>query len=578
MNRTVGFYALWAGLIAGLLVFIAPGVRADQNKLCAEIYVTQANDWLSKIAEKFLGDITAFPAIIVATNTQHSLDSSFAQITNPDAIEAGWKICIPLTPEAEAILTQEIAPPAPMLEPPPPQTTSAVFKLDNFVQEHTFSPEVKAEWIYSSPPPVVKYNVSPEMTASRDSYGYRANYYWNEHLSDKYFLTSGIFSQAPEQVKVYAAPWGTALPRYRYPPNVTLPTGLTTNQYGWRGPAIELKKPARTIRLAAVGGSTTVDGHTMPFSYPEYLQNWLHMWSQANGLDVNFEVLNTGREGLNSNDIAAVVHYEVLPMDVDYLIYYEGSNQFHPETVVWFPPEYTMGHPPAGVIPNFANIESTDKTLLDQISEYSALAARARNIVEQFMVTGQEPPKPEQTFHLPEGIDENRPDPAKLDNALDLKRILGDLDTIKQDADAHNIRMIMTTFNWFAYEGMVLDPSRHRNLYGYLNRLYWPISYANIRRAADFQNRVFKQWAADNQSPLADVAGEMPRQPDLYDDAIHNTTLGSRIRAWLIFEDLLPLLKKDIETGRLPQPARLNYTEHPYLTPDYTIRQLTSEE
>jgi hypothetical protein len=186
--------------------------------------------------------------------------------------------------------------------------------------------------------------------------------------------------------------------------------------------------------------------------------------------------------------------------------------------------------------------------------------------VEQFLVTGQEPPKPEQTFHLPEGVDEAKPDRTKLDNALDLKRILGDLDAIKRDADANNIRMIMTTFNWFAYDGMTLDPTRHRNLYGYLNRMYWPISYANIRRACDFQNRVFKQWAADNQTPLVDVAGQMPPQPDLYDDAIHTTILGSRIRAWLIFEELLPLLKKDIESGRLPQPARLNYTEHPYIT------------
>jgi hypothetical protein len=135
--------------------------------------------------------------------------------------------------------------------------------------------------------------------------------------------------------------------------------------------------------------------------------------------------------------------------------------------------------------------------------------------------------------------------------------------------------MVMTTFNWFAYDGMVLDPARHRNLYGYLNRVYWPISYANIRRAADFQNRVFKDWAADQRVPLIDVARLMPQEPDLYDDAIHNTYTGTRVRAWIIFEALVPLLERDIEAGLLPRPAKLHYTEHPYIKPGYTARELS---
>ena len=122
---------------------------------------------------------------------------------------------------------------------------------------------------------------------------------------------------------------------------------------------------------------------------------------------------------------------------------------------------------------------------------------------------------------------------------------------------------------------MVLDPGRHRNLYGYLNRVYWPISYANIRRAADFQNRVFKKWAADQRVPLIDVAGLMPKQPDLYDDAIHNTYLGTRVRAWLIFKSLLPLLKRDIDNGTLPRPAKLHYAEHPYIKPGYKVKELS---
>jgi hypothetical protein len=96
-----------------------------------------------------------------------------------------------------------------------------------------------------------------------------------------------------------------------------------------------------------------------------------------------------------------------------------------------------------------------------------------------------------------------------------------------------------------------------------------------MRRAADFQNRVFKKWATANRAPIIDVAGQMPKQPDLYDDAIHNTYLGTRIRAWLIFESLLPLLKQDIESGALPQPAKMVYKEHPYIKPGYKVKELS---
>jgi hypothetical protein len=195
--------------------------------------------------------------------------------------------------------------------------------------------------------------------------------------------------------------------------------------------------------------------------------------------------------------------------------------------------------------------------------------------VEQFLITGQEPPKPEQTFYLPEGLDEYNPDRQHLGNTLALGRILDDLDNIKQTLDTNNVKMVMTTFNWFVYKGMTLDPSRHRKLYVYINRLYWPISYTNMHRAADFQNQVFRRWAADNRVPVIDVTGLIPRQPDLYDDAIHNTYLGTRIRAWIMFESLVPLLKQDIENGTLPRPASKKYVQHPFIGLEYDMRTLS---
>lgn len=71
-------------------------------------YVVQADDWLSKLADKFYGNIFAFPAIVEATNTRASEDSSYTFITNPDVIEVGQKLYIPSADEAAILLGNDV--------------------------------------------------------------------------------------------------------------------------------------------------------------------------------------------------------------------------------------------------------------------------------------------------------------------------------------------------------------------------------------------------------------------------------------------------------------------------------------
>jgi len=66
---------------------------AQQPAQCQAEYVVQAGDWLSKIAEKYYGDVLAYDQIISATNSQSS--DKFAAIPNPNLIEPGWVLCIP---------------------------------------------------------------------------------------------------------------------------------------------------------------------------------------------------------------------------------------------------------------------------------------------------------------------------------------------------------------------------------------------------------------------------------------------------------------------------------------------------
>jgi len=93
---------------------------------CEEDVTVQADDWLSKLADKFYGDLLAFPAIVEATNQQNASDDSYARIINPDIIEPGWKLCIPSGADAQALLASRSAMAGSLGEPGAPAELSTV--------------------------------------------------------------------------------------------------------------------------------------------------------------------------------------------------------------------------------------------------------------------------------------------------------------------------------------------------------------------------------------------------------------------------------------------------------------------
>jgi peptide/nickel transport system substrate-binding protein len=96
--------ALSMVFVLALLLVQTASVSLAQEITCESEVTVQADDWLSKLADKFYGDPLAFPAIVAATSAQAGADDSFAILNNPDVIEVGWKLCIPATSDAEALL------------------------------------------------------------------------------------------------------------------------------------------------------------------------------------------------------------------------------------------------------------------------------------------------------------------------------------------------------------------------------------------------------------------------------------------------------------------------------------------
>jgi peptide/nickel transport system substrate-binding protein len=95
--------------LAVILAFAPVRALAQGEITCDTDVLVQSDDSLSKIAEKFYGDVMAYQAIADATNAKAASDSSYANINNVNVIEPGWKLCIPARAEVEAMLQQSAA-------------------------------------------------------------------------------------------------------------------------------------------------------------------------------------------------------------------------------------------------------------------------------------------------------------------------------------------------------------------------------------------------------------------------------------------------------------------------------------
>ncbi|HMR64760.1 MAG TPA: LysM peptidoglycan-binding domain-containing protein, partial [Anaerolineae bacterium] len=92
-------------VLVTLLFSVAPAYTlAQEEVVCEQDVVVQADDWLSKIAEKAFGNPLAFQAIADATNAIAATDDSYNRIDDVNVIEPGWKLCIPSGEQAGAAL------------------------------------------------------------------------------------------------------------------------------------------------------------------------------------------------------------------------------------------------------------------------------------------------------------------------------------------------------------------------------------------------------------------------------------------------------------------------------------------
>ena len=352
--------------------------------------------------------------------------------------------------------------------------------------------------------------------------------------------------EALDDVYVFEPRSGTPYPTYRFLRSTHYPSGLVTNAYGWRGPDVPLNKPPGRVRVAFVGASTTLDAHGDPFSYPEYVGRWLREWGRARHPSASFDVVNAGREGILSNSIAAIVRDELTAVRPDLVVYYEGANQFWPNDFA--------RRPVVGLL-RVLNPAT-------RLEAYSAVGVRLRELIDR-PASGVEPHKPPIAVDWPADLDEGHPAIGDPRLPVQLPRIVGDLDRMRGDLAAIDGTLMPSSFVWLVDPGLVLDARRDASVYRELNERYWPFSYAHMRRFVDFENRVFRAYADARRLPFDDVDAVYPRDPRLFVDSVHMTAAGVKLKAWIVFQNVVAELDRRFAIGTLPVPDPGGRTAHP---------------
>ena len=455
------------------------------------------------------------------------------------------------------------------------------------LDEIALAPGVDRRWFFADPPPLPNRRPVPdewrELVRRVEASGItdgtrRADMFkaWNaKFVGDP--CRNDYLCGAPGHLFVYDPPDGGRHPPYRFMPDATSPIGLVTNQYGFRGPPVPFARAPRTIRIAFIGASTTVGSHSQPYSYPEFIGNWLNLWAAKRNFDLKFETLNAGRESIASSDNVAIMRDEVLPLRPDLVVYYEGANQFDLQTLVPEPlpylPRHVLDEGEACPVQPVDRSDAPQPGLLERLIENSALGRRVQALMSarELPAGGAEPPKQRSRTVWPKSVDERDPaissPQARAELPVNLGNILDDLDSIRSAVEQSGAELAMASYFWLVRDGMVVNPIRHRGILNQLNQSYARFSYGDMERLAAFQNRVFAKYARHNKLAFVDVARLMPFDPDLFIDAIHNTFAGERLRAWIFLQGLVPIVESHVQSGAWPRTLPASTVPGPSFNP-----------
>jgi len=441
-----------------------------------------------------------------------------------------------------------------------PRDTAA----DRYLPMIPLAKGVEPAWYRHNPPTRPDIPMTPAIARRFERYKsvdvYGAFFAWNrEYLSHEICQgsTAGAIGLL-DDFYVFDPPAPTWYPTFRHLSNIRPPSWFPTNRFGWRGPDVALNKPPETIRIAFVGSSMTVDPYGQPFSHIEFIGEWLSQWMAARNLPYRIEVINAARTGIDTMSVAAIVEQEVAPLEPD-LVIYDGANDFGPRMQLELAAQRLTAPRVAAATPG-------------RFDKRSALLRRLHRAVGRLVRgDGGEPQKPSVTVQWPADIDEQHPDVTHAPLPMKLSVVLGQFDAMRAVTEASGGQFAVSSPVRMVRNRLKLTLPDDEVLYNFLNS-YYPLTYAQVERLSDFHRRVFRGYAERHGLLYLNSSAQYPLDPMLFADAVHMTSAGRRLKAWIDLQLLIPWIDREIEKRRLPRPMQHPKTVHPaFASTDYTL-------
>lgn len=367
-------------------------------------------------------------------------------------------------------------------------------------------------------------------------------------------MVSGYSDSCP----TYTPYDSTIFPVYRYASNCSIPeSNLCFNDFGWTGSDISFVKPEKTIRIAFLGGSTTQRSSECEFDYTDHVRGFLQEWATKEGVDVNFETINTGRVALRSMDFEAITKYELVPVEPDICVYYEGRNQFGLQELV-----------------GYNHYDPSNSPTLFRLFGNSAWLQIAAKACKMNLLKAIEDSKPQTRININAVVKTENPDPYNPNLPISLPQIVSDLDKIRTHLSAINSELVLCSFAMIVNDSLFQDGLHNASIYSYWIHDYGNVLLKDIEALNRLENDVFKRYSEKHNIPFFDVAADLKKTPEAFKDGIHLSCEGMKLHGWSVFTQLLPLIKQKLERGELPKQTEQKETTHPFLKDEWNLAKM----
>jgi GDSL-like lipase/acylhydrolase family protein len=281
---------------------------------------------------------------------------------------------------------------------------------------------------------------------------------------------------------------------------------IKINSLGFRGDDFERRKPPHTVRIAALGASTTFcaevsDNHK---TWPHRLQEKLA--DAYPGL--KFEVINTAVGGYTAAENLRNLTYRVLPLEPDLALYYEGNNEITKDTR-----QLALAR---GLIAS-ANPQALART----ISNYSLLFDLTyKNLT---ILAGRH-----NIAATARAIDSVPPD---LPN-----HFIGQLDEMRRTLASRDIPLVLSTF---IVKFRRNQPRATQLANADVEFYYMPwMSIDGMLSAMDTYNLAILDYAGRSGVPVVDDRDAVPPDAEHFSDAMHFVDKGAEAMADRFFNYL----------------------------------------